>query len=500
MSLEHVKQLLYTSESYLRFFTAAGEATGENPSALETYLREEAGRVLKIAVPSTDDLLRLQRTAAAMGILAAHQPESASQKDRLTTLLSWVRGTEGPLPRHVVASELTYIDQYLRGDVRQWLYKQITALKVEGLTPSIADYLKASQQTSRLQQLLEVVQPQPSADGINVYFICSAKGGVGKSLTALALLHFLCEKQDGCNQVAIMDLDTSGPTLQFTLDVPEVSRWHSMPPLNQEIEGRPSWWYWSLLDVLGSVEKGIPHVKEKAARNSILQTSDGVQASVVLLPDSPTYAAIVSEYWERELGREHVLDAIANVLGRLVVSGHKHVIFDCRPGLFGANGFLLRWVSQNFPTYLLVMSSPNAADIGTTLYEALWIAAAGVFRWNCKPYFLVNMWPDKELFATMDKWADKYAQMAVDASKSRDFTQTTSASQIYASRMWSYLYWRALMSTAPLRVASLREEVSLRHVLDPPDDGRFAFRWEKLVKSSWYDEDLRSIFSTVLGK
>jgi len=499
--LDRAKELLHTTSHYVPFCEAFSKAMDHDSEQTERWLFEEAIDLLSVERPTVPDLVALQKAVFGLNIHAAVSADSQGQQDVLDrAVLPLLERAVEATARDVVASELTYVDQYLNDSVRRSVRTAIRKHGVRNSTSSIADYLEAWDKQERLGALLDILGPPESKESIEVYFVCSTKGGVGKSVTALSLLHFLAEQTDGEDRVAIMDLDASGPTLQFTLDMTSVSNTHSLlPSYDTESDPKPTWRYWTLLDVLPLARRKQKKKMRAMAQKCIFPVRNLTRASAVLLPDSPTFTAAVSSYWNEEVERENVLFAISAVFDALATTNPRHtcVVLDCSPGLFGANGFLLQWVSQRFPTSLVVLSSPNASDIGTTLYETLWIAAAGAFRWRRTPLLLANKWPSdgKSLEKTLDTWTGKYVKASVDAALAGNTEATTSASQIYASRMWSYLYWRTLKPRSFLDLRQLREDTQIAHILDPPPDGPFSLNWPRVLGSSWYEDDLKPILT-----
>jgi hypothetical protein len=345
------------------------------------------------------DEKRLFKSIMGVCISIACHSDQGVQKENLEGLLKEIFERDYPdLVNFFLLCELSYLDQFLGNfDQRKSLYDAIVEHfgKKFAASPPFLDYFFAWQLVSRIDGLVK-----ESRDGarpkMEVIIVGSVKGGVGKTMTAMAMASYLQKKKNA--KVAIVDLDVSGPTMQFNLNVPAVSE-ALRPKVNGWEWGQGSKWvYPTFLDLISD-----PLLDSDASKDTLLDKiplrafdsgTNPEELSVVLLPDSLTVTGMhVASRYFNTLERVDVLQASRKIFSQLATD-HDYAIVDLGPGLFGTNGTMITWIVRNFWTSLVLVSSPRTFDVANSLYEGSWLSAKGYLPWKRNVLQLLNMWPN----------------------------------------------------------------------------------------------------------
>ena len=435
------------------------------------------------------------------GILAACQVSPDKQKSVLNkTLLAIVRNANGVFSKcaqQLALCELSYVDQHLFENedqkIRSYLFEEICdRLNRGNWAPPIRDYSlgMAMWKPGRRPVATREERKRP-----HIIAVASVKGGVGKSIIAIALTTYLAKSR----KTALLDLDFSGPTAQYHFNIPDVTKALSaLPPaLSQRESTQCTWNYPTLLDLVEyeGQEEGVEAIA--SSLDLPISSVTGLKAAAVLLPDSPTYCAQLSKDIEGGVRHVKYLRKLDNLFRSLCEKrGYENIVLDLRPGLFGVNGEMLRWLCNTYPTQLAVVSSPRGCDVVTSMYEASWLAAEGDFKWSGAIRHFVNMWPEDngDLVTCLDAWANRYIREALIAAFRNQWTSTTSGAQVYSWRLWSYLYLRSIESSrARLQFSYLPYNDLLRDIMTPPlgDDVLFQTDVEEIINTDWFDKHLK---------
>jgi hypothetical protein len=459
--------------------------------------------------------LHLHTALLALCLLTSALSESSQAEYLKRVLVPLSQGT--PVPGHeFVPSDstseatnfhLSYLDQFVSSDGRKIIHGALARLSPDKVAayPPIYDYKHAWDQMKAYDKLFKKLgkenRPKPT-----VYMFMSVKGGVGKTSAALGLATCLLKNGESCG---ILDLDFSGPSLQFHLDIPKISE-----ALNfaSKKESSTTWAYPTFYDLTESNLK----FKQKPL-GALVLTGEGVPSKpergeddlhypVLVLPDSPTLNSVLSQKWDSPDGRRKLLPAIETALESFAENGVENVAIDMRPGLYGANGLFLRFISSHYPTYLILIGTPRLSDFATAVYECSWLSASDEFQWAGPTQYVVNMWNaakseyPKPLEA-IDAWADRCISAAFaynDGSHQHDRPAQSSGLHIHATRIWPYYYYRADLprtSERKVNISVLPSDDDVRELQDLKE-ASFGIDIGSLTKSEWYAE-LSRVFAGV---
>jgi len=402
MKEAHVKKLqtiLSDPKQYSELAAEVGRLMVEdNPVDVYDWLRvslkEELGRN---SLLSGIDRTKTFKLIMALCILIACQGDDKSQENYLQQFLADFASTS----RHDIANffvlcELSYLDQFLSGlPQRQSLYNAIVdRFKKFSASPPFLDYFFAWRVVAEIDKLLKK-EPDKPRSKMEVVIIGSIKGGVGKTITTVALANYLCTARKA--RVALVDFDVSGPTLQYNLNVRSVS-----DALKPKVNGwdwskSSKWVYPTFLDLVSHPLFASDRTSETLPSKIPLDATDikgePSRLSVVLLPDSLTVTGIyVASRYFNTLERVDVLQAAEKIfthLGR----HYDYAIIDMGPGLFGTNGTLITWMVENYNASFILLSSPRMFGVANSMYEGSWLSAKGYLPWKRNILQLLNMWP-----------------------------------------------------------------------------------------------------------
>lgn len=399
-----------------------------------------------------------------------------------------------------ILCELSYLDQFLqRYRTREFVYESIKSLRID--FPNSSSFVDYDLGWKFLNQIRDDVLKDeageiPSAGthdkDFQVLLVSSVKGGVGKSTVALALAQYLVDRDN--SKVALLDLDASGPTLQYNLNIPDVMDGLSLKP--QHSANEPKWPYPTFADAIIDVDRDKP--LEAAQLDALLLSGSGHnfnksdQIAAVLLPDSPTVTTIqvTSKYFNNNEWAD-ILIPLKRLMDHIRAREYKYVVLDLGPGLFGTNGALFSSLMAKYSTSLILMSSPRTFDIASALYEGFWLGAETSLPWQRQILQLLNFWPeeDKDINSRFDALINKYYLSAFD----RDFDGVkgdfTSGKSILFWRLRSYLYKLAIEQNAasPIIMRPLQYDKKLRAKLGSNGAGTLDFK--NLRESTWYKQD-----------
>lgn len=508
-----IDQLLESRGEYGPFAEAVGRC------AVDTGWREIADKLSDMRKQPANNAAQMARTFKAqlgLGIIAACQDKEDQAEIIEREFLQPLRDkkSEGTAQSRLLLTELAYLDQHVCDDVRFGIYDQIKAqCESDPWSPAIRDYLLAWKMWEKAEHRTRTSDRRIMRTGPRVYLIASAKGGVGKSVIATALLNYLVA--DRKESTVLIDLDSSGPSSQFCFDIPAVAKALPVIPKSASKNGG-RWLYPTFLDICDAAS-GLEHSPlelKDLIRQSLLEiavkkqngdtkgdeTKRATRAAVVL-PDSLTFCSLLGDRALVESGRKWLLaglralmDAIAPPVDHHPSDDHRasytNVIFDFGSGLYGTNDVFFRWLSRHYPCSLIVVSSPRATDFATCLYESTWLSAAGDFRWKTPVLNLVNMWPSNKcdcFLATVDGWASDWLGRAIDAGYGGP--KQTSGAQIYSWRIWSYLYHRGLSGVGKTNatIDVLPHTSRIREITGPPTSNRPGpIEFGALARTRWY--------------
>jgi len=469
-----------------------------------------------------------------LGIYVAASRDASKQEDRLRrTLLRLAHNENSECSDEVsrlALCEIAFVDQYLSGrkgrgrkSLRETVYAEVAPLmEKDRWAPAIRDYLVGWQLTwaredRSYKRLGKTRQKQ------NLVVVGSVKGGVGKSLIAAALTRYLAKK----SRTLLIDLDFSGATAQYLFHIPSVSEaLAAMPKGGRNGKTSPRWVYYTFSDVLPwpldlVMSPSLSREERKSeAESLILHPKDAEAIGVCLLPDSPTYCALVSALTHKELDRDDFITGLEAVLDASADAKHsyKNVIIDLGPGLYGMNGPVLRWLSNQYSTQAIIVSSPRSCDLATSLYESAWLAAQGDFGWRKgKPILhLVNMLPAEQQISSgesdlpeqfacyVDDLANRCVMSAIRSNTLCDSGSMHTANQVYAWRMWTYLYLVGVpWAQHRLRLHVLPEEPKFRRIQNPMLEGRDDVQFvdsHSLVEDNEWFPYLRSAYEGAVDR
>jgi MinD-like ATPase involved in chromosome partitioning or flagellar assembly len=372
---------------------------------------------------------------------------------------------------YLILCELTYLDQFLRDpDIRQKLHGiLIDRFKIFPDSPSFKDYdtgWRLSEMNERLVSGRS--NAADKAEDLEIILVGSVKGGVGKTLISIALAHALLDRKDA--RIALLDMDSSGPTLQYNLDIPAVSQGLSTAPRSRDDPDAREWSYPTFAELIRPIENA-------PAQNVLLPVNDSngknqPRLRAVVLPDSPTVTGttVAPKYFNPLESSKPIL-AIAELIKRRRDRGRNtppfnfnYLIIDLGPGLFGTNGLLFSWLTSRYQTSLLLVSSPRAFDLATTLYESVWLSAPKYMQWKRPILQFLNMWPDKDkTVQTMlnEKTNDTLAKVL------RPEPGISSTDYIMFWRLREYLYVEAVRMASGDITTEAGEQLGERYNIKP---------------------------------
>jgi hypothetical protein len=474
-------------------------------------------------------------------LLIACEPDENKQEELLNKAL--IRHFSQPNARHkyiyyLILCELAYLDQYLASfELRERLHtemKQHLDQHIYAPSPILMDYDAAWRLLAFIRQtLLQYHDNKVDArlklksNVFQVTAVGSVKGGVGKSITAISLANFLLEN-DPDSRIALIDLDVSGPTLQFNLNISDIATALGTNP-DRAVNDSYVWPYPTILDVDTVSHSASPSLFLQPA-NFGDQTliGDPGRISVLTLPDSLTVTGthVGTQYFER-LANINILGALETIFDALMRQPFNvnHVVLDFGPGVFGTNGTLFKWLSDNYPTSLILMCSPRSFDIANSLYEGIWLSAKDFLPWHRNVLQMLNMWDPKEwkigaskaTETELDNIMANYINQYFDEVVTNDFSSPSDPSAKISSgkyimfwRLRSYLYkiamdqaegeiGRTRSSINPLRyeIKTLPYDQDIRTLLHPSEIGLINFT--VLRNSTWYSEFAKHMSSWLSG-
>jgi len=310
---------------------------------------------------------------------------------------------------YMLLCELTYLDQFLKElDLRRTLHDALpTHFRKFPKSPAYTDYDTGWSLSDQYEEYAESTKAdQHRSDDLQIILVGSVKGGVGKTLISIALAHHLIHhEKNQAARVALLDLDSSGPTLQYNLDIPDVAKGLSAWREPTEKGHTGTWTYPTFADLLMQIKK--THVG-----TTLLTVNDKDQRiesrlRAIVLPDSPNVTGIeLATNYSNPFESPNVIVALRSLIEKRadrLPDGKRgfnftHLVIDLGPGLFGTNGLLFTWLTTQYPTSLLLVSSPRAFDLATSLYESVWLSTPQYLSWNRPIMQFLNMWsgpPDK---------------------------------------------------------------------------------------------------------
>jgi NUBPL iron-transfer P-loop NTPase len=457
------------------------------------------------SIPDYDVLFKATLGA---GITIACQTNDRVQKkymDDLAGLLrpqrkGTIRGTR-PSNHAVIAdfviNEFSYADQFLNSfALRSQLYKRLERHfdKVTASHP-IRDYRDGWKLLNEIRRnqgrALESARDPSRRKDFEVILVGSIKGGVGKSMISIALAHYLQSRNR--SGACIVDLDVMGPTLQFNLDIPDISKALSVNP-DKHASRERYWPYATFLDLL----KNPSLMGNQIYLNSAELGSPGALKTVVL-PDSPTVASTeLAAPFFNTVARMEFLIALRRLLDGMQAENIRYVIIDLAPGLFGTNGVIFNWLTTLYPTSLVLVSSPRSFDIGTSFYEGFWLSAQEYVPWHRPILHLLNMRPADEVEEKRtDRQIREYVDDIVSVVFQHDFgygSAPSSGQYVLFWRLRSYLYKIALDQVRKKAYRNFYELIPLRYeerLRTLSQEGSLsAVKMEPLVGAHWYQLDL----------
>lgn len=512
-----VDALLESDSGYGDFATTIAEsAVTSDWECMAAKLSQVRQRVVGIPPTAVDvsTIHTLFKAQLGLGIIVACLDETKQAELIETAFLEPLRsqGNSKTLDKRLLLLELAYLDQHIKRTIRFHVYDEIQRLcQADPWSPAIRDYLLAWEMLRRGPDIAKAT-PTRKRQAPNVFVVASAKGGVGKSIVAAALLTYLAEEK--LESTAIVDLDSSGPSTQFYFDIPGITKAIPLLP-SHEPASNSKWCYSSFLDICeaASSSSSSPAELAEVINNSIYQLGREDNRAAVVLPDSLTFSAELDTLSIVEAGRVEILLALRTLLdtlsGATSTTGnrYKNVIIDFRAGLYGSNGIVFRSLCRKFPCSAIIVSSPRATDFTTCLYESTWLSAAGEFEWEGLVTNLVNMWPSTEcsdFWSTVDRWADVWLSTAIAASLTKGEPSLSSGAQIYAWRIWSYLYHRGLdaVGKASSTIQALPDDDDIRYLTSAEATSARAaainavrpLELKALSESNWYRNHLKRHF------
>lgn len=445
----------------------------------------------------------------ALGLIAAsdsseEDERGVSQKGRLDNGLIAIAQGKAVVAGETLAfstrmqnlalCELSYTDQFLRSvENRKHVWNELKdRFCQQQWAPPIKDYI-----IGFCQVLNHGASRKKPEAGPTVIVVGSVKGGVGKSMSALALLSRLGSH----SRTALIDMDFSMPTAQFHLNVQTIADALAVRP--DEPAHAPKndkrWVYPTCLDEMSDRSILDQEAAIERAWDSVIPLTKDGQKALVAMPDSISYCArIQREFEDDRAGSNNVIANYIRALGtmRQDAKGYEYVILDMSPGLYGPNGGLLTKLAKTFRTRLVLLSSPRLSDLLTSLYEGCFLAGPGAFNWHKPIHHFANMWDvgkgDRDGHQPYTEQLRTWINHSIDthfkaiSATGQDVT-VTSGSQIYAWRMWSLLYQQSLKDARTFRTSSLDYDPKLRHILAPGkgDEDKYYVDLDNPAFKSW---------------
>jgi hypothetical protein len=455
---------------------------------------------------------RVFKIILALSLLIACRPSADEQRVYLEQTFFKLLGNGRPHDyiTNFILCELSYLDQFLRKyELRAFVYEKIkNLLDVFPNSSSFVDYdlgwrlLSSIRENVLVEESTEIPSKGSADQAFQVILVSSVKGGVGKSTVAIALAQRLTD--DAHAKVALIDLDASGPTLQYNLHVPAVATGLSLKP--RRSGGEPKWPYPTFADVIVNVTD--EEATDTSLDSLILPVSghklpNSNRLAAVLIPDSPTVTGVeVTARYFNSLQWPAILIPLGRLIDRIKKQGCKYVILDLGPGLFGTNGALFSSLMEKYHTSMILMSSPRSFDIASALYEGFWLGAETSLPWQRQILQLLNFWPreDGNIDDSFCQLIDQYYMMMFNHDFGLSECSPTSGQYILFWRLRSYLYKLAVSKCrlSPIIMKPLHYDESLRELLRNSEVGSVDF--EKLRNSKWYKNDFVPIIDEWLKK
>lgn len=441
----------------------------------------------------------------AVGILITSQSSADKQielcKQTFDLMLIDKSNQIGPRSKLLLLTELCYMDQFVEGKTRQHINDTHgDTLKKHSWSPAIKDYLLAWQQGDTFRRLKAFAGlPSKEKPKPRVILVISAKGGTGKSITSVAIAKFLLSRE---KRVGLIDLDDSGPTMQYLFNIPEVVEGMNELPNLESIE-KFAWCYPTFLDVLNVQNESSNYSNIdllKMAEDVILSCKDEPKLSAILLPESPTYCAKIARAWAQDHSGKIIRALSACISALESKKDCEYVIIDFGPGVYGTNGAILKWASNYLNATPIVLTSSRASDIATSIYETPWLAAKYEFEWCTPLLHFINRWPYEEsCVSKILKWANHSVSDAIEASLEGKKTDVSSATLIHSKRFWPIMYQNALdeyrdddeavFKTTQV-LAQLPEDDTVRQLStlsgDCEQNTSFKVKLDQLDNNTWY--------------
>jgi hypothetical protein len=377
---------------------------------------------------------------------------------------------------YLILCELTYLDQFLRDpDIRNKLRSiLIDRFKAFPDSPSFKDYDTGWRLSESNEKIVSGRSRADKVHDLQIILVGSVKGGVGKTLISIALAQALLKRKDA--RIALLDLDSSGPTLQYNLDIPAVSQGLSTAPKSQDDPDAREWSYPTFAELIRPIENA-------PAQNVLLPVNDSKgrnqpRLRAVVLPDSPTVTGTtVAPKYSNPLESSKPILAIADLIksrgkrGRSTAAfNFNYLIIDLGPGLFGTNGLLFSWLTSRYHTSLLLVSSPRAFDLATTLYESVWLSAPEYMDWKLPILQFLNMWSGPGNVQTMlnERTNDTLRRVLNrPATGARSEPRISSTDYIMFWRLREYLYVEAARTASGDITTEAEEQLGERYNIKP---------------------------------
>lgn len=490
------KDLTFTDFAIQTGLLASGPHAAEALKTLKTSLK-----AIGQSRPPVGDLgatIHYSKTILGLGISIASLDSPQEQQTLLDDTFLRIVAEDSDYSlycKRLVLNELTYVDQYLHGahaedphGVRRRAMATILPLcRKYPWCSAVRDFALNCDlwvYRDKVTRSYSSTMVKPSLD---VYLVCSVKGGVGKSTTAVTLFEYARRRLG--KKTLLVDLDMSGPTAQYALDVPSCSLQLGMlPDLDTPtvpLDDIPRWCYPSLIDYCGS---------ECPAAPPLLDLDDAGAGWVVAIPDSPTFAAHCDAYVSEDLERDVLIQGLQHILATAAADECSTVIVDLGPGIVAANGVVLRWLSHHYHTRIMLLTTARASDFANSVYEGTWASAMGEFGWQLPILHVINLWQSSSPPGTvLPTWANQFIWKCLKACVSAQqgpaaTLDVTSADMIFFWRLWSYLYVLGVSrAEKQFKTISLPYAEEMRTVHDPPPENGRVFKLEsdRIIDSPW---------------